>query len=81
MASSLIPTYTLSDIKHLKATQIEKLKSCELTIDGEYLCTLIIPPKNGGMTILDSCKTRAEQVAVSANSVGGKTLQEVRDMI
>ena len=81
MASNVIPTYTLSEIKHLKARQIEKMKSCELTRDGEYLCTLIIPPKNGGSSIVEHMKAEAEHTAMMGNSVGGKDLKEVQSMV
>ena len=35
----LIPTYTLSDFKKLKAAELKQLKCGEITSDGEYLFT------------------------------------------
>jgi len=74
---SEIPQYSLSDFRELKVTDIRNLKSCELIADTEYLCTIIIPPKDGGMTISDYVRTQAMHVAVSGNSVGGQDLEDI----
>jgi len=75
--STLIPTINISDFKRLKAHEIKDMKSCEVYADGEYLCTLIIPPRNGGMSVTDNIKTQAEYLGVKSNTVGGKDPQEI----
>ena len=73
--SNLIPTIPFEKFKKLKPFEIKGLKSCELTVDGEYLCTVIIPPKDGGITITDHTRTQAEFLGLSGNSVGGQDLE------
>jgi hypothetical protein len=75
--STLIPNIPLSEFKKLKASEIKNLKSCEITSDGIYLFTVIIPPVNGGMTITDHIRTKAEYLGVQGNTVGGKELREL----
>jgi len=70
--SNLIPTISLSEFKKLSAAKLRDMKSVEVTSDGETLLFVIIPPKNGGMTITDSIKTSAEYLAVRGNTVGGQ---------
>ena len=77
--STLVPSYSLSDFKKLKKSEIKQLKSCEISSDGEYLCTIIIPPVNGGVSIADYNKTQAEYLALRANTCGGKSLEELRE--
>lgn len=77
--STLIPEIPLSEFKKLKASDIRQLKSCEIIADGEYLCTVVIPPENAGMTITDHTRTQAEYLAVSANTVGGKNIEQIRE--
>ena len=77
----MIPSVTLTDIKHLKAHELRKLKSCEVTADGKYLGTFIIPPEDGGMSVTDNLKTQAEYLGHQANSIGGKNLEKVKNMV
>ena len=77
--STLIPSYSLSDFKKLKMSEIKQLKSCEISSDGEYLCTIIIPPVNGGISITDYSKIQAEYLACSCNTVGGKDINQVKE--
>lgn len=76
--ADLIPQYSLTEFKKLNADQLKGLKCCELTVDGEYVCTVIIPPLNGGMSINDHCRAQAAYLGVSGNSVGGKELSELQ---
>ena len=69
---SLIPEISLTEFKKLKATEIKEMKSVEVSSDGEYLFTVIIPPQNCGTVITDNIKTQAEYLAQRGNSVGGK---------
>lgn len=68
--ATLIPTYSLSDFKRLKADQIRRLKSCEITSDGEYLCTIIMPTT-------DYIKLQCENAGQLSNSLRGETLEQV----
>jgi len=76
--SGLIPQITIAVFKNLKAEQIKKLKSAEITSNGEVLFYAIIPPEEGGTTITDVIKTEAEHLAFRANTIGGKELADVR---
>ena len=67
---SLIPTVSLSEFKKLKADQIRQLKSFEMTSDGEYLCTVVIPNT-------EYIKTQTEYTSLLSNSVGGKAMEEL----
>ncbi len=68
--SELIPSIPLSKFKKLKASEIERLKSCEITSDGQYLCTIVRPQT-------DYIRTKAEYMAQLSNSVGGQGLEEI----
>ena len=68
--SELIPSYPLSEFKKLKTEQIQSLKSCELTSDGEYLCTIICPRT-------DYIRVQSEYMGQMSNSVGGRELNEI----
>jgi len=75
---SLIPQYELAEFQMLDPEQVKQLKCCELMSGDEYVCTVIIPPVGGGMTITDHCRTQAEHIGLSGNSVGGKELTEIQ---
>lgn len=77
MASNLIPAISLSDLKKLSASKLRDMKSAEVTTDGETLFIVIIPPRDGGMSITDVIKTQAEYLAVRGNTVGGKNPAEL----
>jgi len=68
--ATLIPEITISDFKKLKAHQLKRLLSCEVTSDGEYLFTFINPQ-------VDYIRIQAEYKAQLSNSVGGESLEEV----
>ena len=60
-----VPQVTISQLKLLKAAEIRELKSFEVMVDGNYLCTVIIP-RTG--FIRDS----AHELCILSNSVGGR---------
>ena len=68
--AEFIPTYSLSDFKKLKASEIRRLKSCELTVDGEYICTIIRPQT-------DYIRLHSEQLGNLSNAVGGESLEDI----
>lgn len=74
---SLIPQIARADFKKLSASKLREMKSVEVTSDGETLFFAIIPPLNGGMTIVDTIKTEAEYLSARANTVGGKEPSEL----
>lgn len=71
--SDLIPSISLSRFKKLKAHELKKLKSCQITSDGQYLFTFIQPQT-------DYIRTQAEYMAQLSNSVGGQGLEQVLEV-
>ena len=65
----LIPSMSLTEFKKLKANEISELKSVEITSDGIYLFTAIIP--HGDFQSIDYGKTQAEYLGQKTNIVGG----------
>jgi hypothetical protein len=74
----MIPQYTITEFKMLKAHEIMKLKSCEIVADGEHLMTVIIPPAGSGSYVMDNIKTEAQYLAARSNIAGGVDIDEVR---
>ncbi len=68
--STLIPEISITDFKKLKVEQLKRLKSCEVTSDGEYLFTFTNPQT-------DYIRIQAEYKAQLSNSVGGVDLKDV----
>ena len=68
--STLIPSMTIAEFKRLKAAEIKELKSVEVTADGEYLFTAIIP--HGDAISSDYGRVHAEYLGVKTNIVGGQ---------
>ena len=71
--SELIPTITFTQFKKLRPEQLRRMKSCEVTFDGEYLFTFV----NGGTEASGFLKTQAEYNCQTANAVGGESLEEI----
>ena len=71
---ALIPEVSLTEFRKIvfKPTkELAGLKSFNVTSDGRVIFTVIIPPKDGGMTITDNVKIQSEYLALSCNTVGG----------
>ncbi len=68
--SELIPSYPLSEFKKLKTEEIRRLKSCELTSDGIYVCTIVVPQT-------DYIRVQTEYNCQTGNAVGGETLENI----
>ena len=68
--STLIPNYPVSDFKKLKANELKRLKSCEVTSDGKYLFTFI-----NAQT--DYIRIQTESLAVLSNSQAGEDLEKI----
>ena len=71
--ADLIPNITWTEFKKLKPEQLERLKSCEVTYNYEYLFTFV----NGKTEASGYLRTQAEYNCQTANSVGGETLEEI----
>lgn len=71
--SELISSYSFTEFKKLKAHQLKRLKSCEVTSDGTYLFTFV----NGMTEPSGYLRTQTEFNAQVANAVGGETLEEI----
>lgn len=69
--STLIPNYSLTEFKKLRAHELKRLKSCEVSVDGEYLFTFINP-------VSDYIRVQAEGLGVKGNAVGGEELQAIK---
>jgi len=68
--SDIIPSYKFSEFMKLKAHQIKRMKSVEITSDGEYLFTVIVPQT-------DYIKMQTEFAAQLSNSVRGESLEDI----
>lgn len=68
--SKFIPNITLSQLKGLNAKQLKRLKSCEITADGEYLFTFINPTT-------DFIRASADQNGQLSNSQGLETMEAI----
>lgn len=71
--SELIPSYPLSEFKKLNSGQIRRLKSCELTSDGKYVCTFINPTT-------EFIRVQAEYHGQLSNTMGLETLEEILEV-
>lgn len=75
--SELIPTITFTEFKKLKAEQLQRMKSCEVTFEGRYLFTFV----NGNTEETGFLKTQSEYACQTANAVGGKTLEQILEEV
>ena len=71
--SELIPNITFTEFKKLKADQLKRLKSAEITFNGEYLFTFV----NGKTEPSGYLRTQTEYNCQTANAVGGETLEQI----
>ncbi len=69
--AELIPSYSITEFKKLKVPELRRLKSCEVTSDGEYLFTFINPTTN-------YIRVQSEYNAQLSNSIGLETLEEIQ---
>ena len=69
--ATLIPEIKFSEFKLLKASQLQKLKSCEVTSNGEYLFTFL----NAQTAYI---KNQAEFNAQLSNSIKGLDLEQAK---
>ncbi len=74
---SLLPSITIAEFKKLKASEIARLKAIEVTSDGSYLFTAIIPHSDPISSMY--IKTQAEYLGVKANIVGGLDPEELKE--
>ena len=68
--SSLIPNYRLTDFRKLKASELKRLKSCEVTSDGLHLFIFV-------NSATDYIKDQVESFAMLSNSNSGEELENI----
>ena len=73
--SGLIPTMTITEFHKLHVPEIKRMKSVELTSDGEHLLTVIIP--RGDPITRDFIYLTAEALAQKSNITEGVAPEEV----
>jgi hypothetical protein len=71
--SEFIPSYTITEFRKLKAPELKRLKSCEVTSDGEYLFTFV----NGYTEPSGYLRNHTANLCQTANAVGGETLEQI----
>uniref|UniRef100_A0A6M3KY63 Uncharacterized protein n=2 Tax=viral metagenome TaxID=1070528 RepID=A0A6M3KY63_9ZZZZ len=68
--ATMIPEISITEFKKLKAHELKRMKSCEVTSDGQYLFTFINPQS-------DYIKLQAEATGHLSNIGGGKDPSEL----
>ena len=71
--AELIPSINFAGFHKLKADQLRRMKSAEITFNGEYLFTFV----NGMLEPSGYLRTQSEYNCQLANSVGGETLEQI----
>ena len=71
--AELIPSISFSEFHKLKAQQLRRLKSAEITFNGEYLFTFV----NGTLEPSGYLRTQTEYNCQDANAIGGETIKEI----
>ena len=71
--AELIPSISFTECRKLKPDQLKRLKSCEVTFNGEYVFTFV----NGMTEPSGYLRTQTEFSSQLANAVGGETLEEI----
>jgi len=72
--ATLIPNYNWTDfLKVAKVRQLHRLKSGEVSYNGEYLFTFV----NGAVDTSGYLRTQTEYKCQTANSVAGETIEQV----
>ena len=66
----LISEISITEFRKLKVPELTRLKSCEITSDGEYLFTFINPTT-------PYIRVQAEYLAQLGNTVGKETLEQI----
>jgi len=64
MGQGLIPAIALKDLQAMKPGQLRAMKCCEVTHEGEYIATIVIPRT-------DHVRMQTEYLGEKSNSVGG----------
>lgn len=75
--ATLIPEMSLTDflafVRKQGAQRLKRLKSCEITFNGEYLFTFV----NGNADVSGYLRVQTEYKCQVANAVGGETLEQM----
>lgn len=71
--AEFIPSISITEFRKLKVPQLRRLKSAEITSDGEYLFTFV----NGILEPSGYLRIQTEYNCQTANAVGGETLEQI----
>lgn len=71
--AELIPSIGLGNFRKLNGEQLKRLKSCEITFDGEYLFTFV----NGALEEAGYLRVQTEYLCQTANALRGESLEEI----
>lgn len=71
--AEFIPSINFTEFKKLRPEQLRRLKSAEITFNGEYLFTFV----NGHTEASGYLRCQTEYNAQTANAVGGETLEQI----
>jgi len=66
----MIPIITLTDFRKLKAHELKRLKTCEVTADGDYLFTFV----NAQTGFI---REQAKELGILGNPLRGETIEEI----
>ena len=71
--AEFIPTINFTEFRKLSAEQLRRLKSCEVTFNGEYLFTFV----NGNAETSGFLRRQTEYNCQTANAVSGELLEDI----
>lgn len=74
--AEFIPSYSFTEFKKLKAEQLIRMKSAEITFNGEYLFTFV----NGHTEASGYLRTQTEYNCQTANANLGETLEGILEV-
>ena len=78
IVATMIPEYKWTDfLKVQKMGKLTELASGEVMFNCEYLFTFL----NGNLETSGHIRTKAEYMALSSNTLGGKTIEEILDAV
>ena len=75
--ATLIPEISITEFRKLKASELKRLKSCEVYADGQYLFTFV----NGNTEVSGYLRTQTEYNCQTANAVGGERLERILEEV
>ncbi len=71
--SDLIPNISFTEFHKLKESQLRRLKSAEITFNGEYLFTFV----NGSIDVSGYLRMQTEYKCLNVNVIAGKNIEQI----